>query len=329
MRKFLSVIVPRFQETERDIFPLLSSISGQVGVDFSDLEVIIANDGGGAGPLDVNFLGLFGLDISQIDLPENGGPGVARQAGLDAARGDYVMFCDADDALHNVGVLGALLQEAEKSVPDMLTSAWLEEVRDANGYRYITHDIENTWMHGKLFRRQFLTGNNIRFHDKLRVHEDSYFLAIAAAMAERNLHLPVTTYVWKYHPDSITRRDGAVYTYESIPTFIEACTMAYREIERRNPAQMEYKIVQFTLYNYFCFHQPGWQAPEHAGYLAAAEQAFTERITPFWGYWQNAAPEFIAQVYNEERAKSFVGGVEAETVAVWLNRLGLNHCEGR
>ena len=35
MRKFLSIVIPRYKETEREIFPLLSSISGQVGVDYS------------------------------------------------------------------------------------------------------------------------------------------------------------------------------------------------------------------------------------------------------------------------------------------------------
>jgi len=104
MSKFLSIIIPHYQEKERDLFPLLSSIAGQLGVDFSDIEVILANDGGGAGTLNQDFLSLFDCDIRQVELAENGGPGVARQAGLDAARGEYVMFCDADDALHNVGV---------------------------------------------------------------------------------------------------------------------------------------------------------------------------------------------------------------------------------
>ena len=45
MRKFLSIIIPRYKETEKEIFPLLSSINGQVGMDFSDIEVIIATDG--------------------------------------------------------------------------------------------------------------------------------------------------------------------------------------------------------------------------------------------------------------------------------------------
>lgn len=324
MRKFLSIVIPRYQETEMDIFPLLSSINIQVGIDFSDIEVIIANDGGNAGPLDENFLNLFRMDVRQVELEENGGPGVARQAGLDTAKGAYVMFCDADDSLHSVGVLGAMMQEAERTVADILTSSWLEEVRLPDGqYSYITHEIENTWMHGKLLRRAFLADRDIRFHPELRVHEDSYFLSIASAAAKNARYMPVTTYVWKFHPDSITRRDGAVYTYASIPTFIEANTMALKEVERIAPEQMRYKVVQFTIYNYFSFHQPGWQTPEHAEYLAAAEEAFVKYIAPYWHYWQDAPQEFIAEVYNQERGKSFVGGVENETVGAWLRRFGM------
>jgi len=324
MRKYLSIVIPRYKESEKEISPLLSSISGQIGIDFPDIEVIIANDGDGSGPLDKNFLALFDYDSRQINLPSNGGPGVARQAGMENATGEYVMFCDADDTLHNVGVLGAMMQEAEQSAPDLLYSSWLEEIVDQNGrFRYITHENENTWMHGKLLRRRFLEHGNIRFHDTLRVHEDSYFLCIAAAAAEKTAYLPATTYVWKYHPDSITRRDGAVYTYESIPTFIQACLMAHKEVERINPSQMEYKILQFTLYNYFCFHQPGWLAPENAKYLKAGETAFAAHIAPFWHYWKDAAPENIAQVYNQERSRSFVGCVEVETVGDWIQRIGL------
>ncbi len=140
MRKFLSIVVPRCKETEAEIFPLLSSIHNQAGIDFSDIEVLMANDGGDVPTLDKDFTELFNFQIKQINLKENGGPGVARQAGLDAAQGEYVMFCDADDLLHSVGVLGAFMQEAEKSVPDIITSSWLEELRNENGgYRYITH----------------------------------------------------------------------------------------------------------------------------------------------------------------------------------------------
>ena len=223
-----------------------------------------------------------------------------------------------------------MTQEAEKTAPDMLGSAWLEEIVDEAGrYRYITHENENTWMHGKLLRRQFLMQNNIRFHNDLRVHEDSYFLCVAASLAQRRGCVPITSYIWKYHPDSITRKDGASYTYDSIPEFIRACAMAHAEVEKRAPEQMEYKVLQFTLYNYFCFHQAGWQAPERKKNLEAAEKAFVTYMKPVWRYWRDAPREAIAGVYNEERAKSFMGGVESETVWEWIKRLGLEEDPGK
>lgn len=322
MRKFLSVIVPRYQESEAELFPLLSSVNTQVGFPFEDMELIIANDG--TEPVNEDFLRLFFYETRQATLEKNGGPGVARQAGLEAARGEYVLFCDADDILQNAGVLGALTQEAEKTAPDLLYTSWLEEQRAPDGrYVYITHERENTWMHGKLLRRQFLMQSGVRFHDKLRVHEDSYFLCIAAALAERSRFLPVTSYIWKWRADSITRRNGGAYTYDSIPVFIDACLLAHKEVERLRPEKMPYMTVQFVLYNYFTLHRPDWQTPEHEQHRKDAEDALREKIAPFWKYWEGAGRELIARVYNEERAKSFSGGVEAETLEAWIDRLGL------
>lgn len=325
MKKFVSIVIPRYKETEKDIFPLLSSINGQVGVDLSDIEAIIANDGKNeTAPLDGTFLSLFDFDIRQVTCEVNRGCGPARQAGIDIARGEYVICCDADDTLHSVGVLGAMMQEAEKNAPDMLITSWLEEVIDAKGaYQYITHENDNTWMHGKLYRRQFLIQNNIRFPDCLRVQEDSYFNNLASAFAERRQHLPVTSYVWKYSPDSTTRKNNGIYAYQSIPEFIRSCSMAYAEIERRAPQQLEYKILQFILYNYFSFHHPEWQNPKRSAYLKAAEDAFVTNVTPYLHYWNDAPKQTIADIYSQERNRSFTGYMEEETVSEWLKRLGL------
>lgn len=325
MRKFLSIIIPRYKETEKEIFPLLSSINGQVGMDFSDIEVIIATDGRENPELDQSFLELFEFPARQICLEENRGPGAARQAGLDHAEGEYVMFCDADDTIHNVGVLKALMQEAEMTAADILSSSWLEEVLDENGrYVYLEHSQENTWLHGKLLRRHFLIQNSIRFHEALRVHEDSYFLSIAADLAERNRHMPVTSYVWKYHPDSITRKNNGAYTYDSMPEFIRACTLAWREIEKRKPERLKGKVVQFVLYNYFTYHLPNWQVKEHESYLKTAEQAFVKAIAPFWHYWTEAPKEAVMDAYNSERQRTFIGSMENETLQEWIEKLNIN-----
>lgn len=323
MRKFLSIVIPRYRETEKEVFPLLSSINGQLGVDPDDIEIIIANDGGGLGPLDDDFLALFDIEIRQVNLEENRGPGVARQRGLDVARGDYVMFCDADDTLHSVGVLGALIQEAVTNVPDIITSEWLEEIKNPQTGKllYLPHQIENTWMHGKFLRRAFLQQNNIRFHDQLRVHEDSYLLSIAAAISSRNRHLAITSYVWKFRDDSITRRNEGIYTYEAFPTFVEACSMSHRELEQRGAANMEWKIIQFILYVYFSMQMKEWHDETHAKYLKESEETFAKWMVPFWHYWNDATPERRAEIYNQERSRSFNGRVERETIDSWAMRM--------
>ena len=81
--------------------------------------------------------------------------------------------------------------------------------------------------------------NEIRFPDFLRIQEDSYFNGLAASFAEKKSYVPVTSYVWKYNPDSTTRKNGGIYAYESIPDFIRSCSMVHKIIEKKNPEQME------------------------------------------------------------------------------------------
>ncbi len=323
MKKRLSIVIPRYRESEREVFPLLASIADQVGVGQREIEVIIANDGGGAGALNGDFLALFGLDIRQIQLERNGGCGVARQAAIDTAGGDYILCCDADDVLHNVGVLGAALEEAEKTAADILTTNFLEELLMPDGsYQYITHDGPvGCWMHGKFLRRQFLVQNNIRFHDDLKEHEDSYYLCIAMALSEQTRHMPIVSYVWKYNPNSITRHDGGIYTYECAPTYAKAMTMALETVERCRPEQMQQRVLQLMMYHYFTLHRADWLQPERAEYLSRTEDTLAKCLTQFLHYYKDADPAAIAQTYNFERNRNFAGGVETETFADWVGRV--------
>lgn len=325
MRKFLSIVVPRYQEAEREIFPLLSSISNQVGINFDNIEVLITTDGGGGPPLSKNFLGLFNFETKQFRRETNGGCGPARQTAMDEASGDYILCCDADDVLHNVGALAALIQEAESSAPDILISEFLEEVRTPDGcYHYIPHGPSECWMHGKLLRRKFLEQYNIRFHDDLKNHEDSYFLCISMSLAKHMLHLPATTYVWKFHPDSITRRCNGAYTYETAPEYVKAVTMAWETVEQLRPELMCERVIQFIHYNFFTLHRADWLEPEREKLLEKAETEFSRKIRPWMHYYYEAGCTVYADIYNAERNKSFQGGVETEALTAWLERLGLS-----
>lgn len=328
MSKKLSIIIPHYEETEMEIFPLLSSINIQVGINFDDIEVIISNDGGSNVELHNEFFSLFDYDVRQVYLDTNKGPGVSRQNGLDHAFGDYVMFCDADDCLHSVAVLGAFFNEIDQFHPDILSSSWLEEIKNQEGHlSYITKEIESTWMFGKVFKREFLSKHNIRFHNDLRVHEDSYILSIATELAESRRHLNMVTYVWKFNPNSITRRDNGIYSFNSMPTFIDALALSFKELENRGYKKLELKVCQFICYIYFIAQSERWNEEETTQYCINMENCFKEKIKPFWHYYESADNNMFKEIYSAERAKIFNNQIELEIFSEWLKRLGLKNKE--
>lgn len=95
----VSVVVPYYRSADV-IRRALDSVRSQT---LQPLEVIVVDDCSNDGmlPLLQSLVGEFGEERSKlIVLPANGGPGAARNAGWDAARGEYVAFLDADDAWH-------------------------------------------------------------------------------------------------------------------------------------------------------------------------------------------------------------------------------------
>lgn len=90
----VSVIVPVYK-AEKILRTCTDSILGQ---SFRDLELLLVDDGSpdGSGALCDAIAG----EDSRVRVlhQENGGVSSARNAGLAAARGDYIAFCDADDS---------------------------------------------------------------------------------------------------------------------------------------------------------------------------------------------------------------------------------------
>lgn len=326
MHKDLSIIIPYYKEEPQDVAPLLWSINNQVGIDFRKIEIILVNDGGD-NTLPDSLFEMINIDIDIIFLSnsENKGPGVARQTGLDKAHGEYVLFCDADDILHSVAVLGLFLAQIKENKPDIITTHWLEEVKTEDGMMYLTHTNEATWMHGKVFRQQFLTDNNIKFHPDFRVHEDTYFLALAYAHTQNITRVDIPTYVWKWHDNSITRRDNALYLFSSMPVHVKAVIAGFHELDKHVTEQMYYKVTQYLIYCYFTLHRAEWQADEVADYKREFETILSKEIKPYLHYFYESPQHFINTVYEQERMKSFTGHIESEPFYDWLENMGLSN----
>jgi glycosyltransferase involved in cell wall biosynthesis len=93
MKILLSVIIPSYNEGNT-ILSILEKVNNQKTKNV-DLEVIVINDGSNDETDDVIAQNQELLDV-YISMDKNGGKGAAVKKGLEVAKGDYVIFQDAD-----------------------------------------------------------------------------------------------------------------------------------------------------------------------------------------------------------------------------------------
>ncbi len=95
MSELLSVVIPTHDRPDR----LVEAVRSVLDQEFPELEVVVVDDG--SGPATADALDrIAGADARVVvvrhDTPR--GASAARNAGLDAARGELIGFCDDDDA---------------------------------------------------------------------------------------------------------------------------------------------------------------------------------------------------------------------------------------
>ncbi|MDX8458684.1 glycosyltransferase family 2 protein [Mesorhizobium humile] len=195
----------------------------QLGV---TVEVIVVDDQSRDGTLDVARA--YPQDIVKVvALPANRGPGGARNAGLDLARGRWVAVLDSDDAvlpdrlatmISRAEAAGAQIAVdnvqvvREDGTPDdtMFPAGYLEGLREISLADYIAGNLvfESRFNLGYLkpiFQRRFLDDNRLRYDEKLRIGEDYILLASALASGGRCAVEPSVGYVYHIRTGSISR----------------------------------------------------------------------------------------------------------------------------
>src|SRR5574344_1574395 len=85
----ISLIIPEYRADRNQLFQNLSLINAQTNFNFLKLEVLVVDDFSGADyATPIDFYKQFGnLTINVLNCTANGGPGVARQVGIDYAKG--------------------------------------------------------------------------------------------------------------------------------------------------------------------------------------------------------------------------------------------------
>ena len=225
----VSVIVTVYN-MERYVAECIGSVTSQT---FGDFEIVCVDDGSTDGSPNI-LAGLAATDARiRVIRQGNGGLSAARNAGLEAARGEYVLFLDSDDLLEPEALqtlytcakacdLDELFYTAEVfyesdedgRVPDFHPDYAYRNVypgpfsgRDAFIRLVRNRDLKDSTCL-QLFRRGFLEEEGIAFREGI-VHEDALFTMECLALAERVRIIDAPLYRRRVRPGSIMTGAGA------------------------------------------------------------------------------------------------------------------------
>lgn len=247
MVNLVDLIVPCYN-SNKTLPRLLSSILSQTISD--KIKVILVDDFGTDDY--TNIISTFQqyLNIELVRTDKNVGPGAARRIGMKKGKGKYIMFADSDDEMFNSFSVKLLVDKIEEENCDIVYSDFLEETNDN---KFITHNNDDVWVFGKIFRRSFIEKNGLYFNDT-RANEDFGFNTLCRFFA-KPVHLDATTYIWLKNDNSITRKNNGEYTFTCYDGQVENKIWAINEAtnKKANIENINNLVVDQFIYYYFCY----------------------------------------------------------------------------
>lgn len=321
----LDIIIPHYKEPWDLCKYLFDTIATQRGVLFDNIRVIVVNDGDFV-VLNEKLFEQYPFEVKYL-VKEHGGVSAARNYGLDHSDADYVMFCDIDDGfLSNYGL--HMMFSAMQEGLDTVCGSFIEETWDRDGSPIIVpHSRDLTFVHGKLYRRQFLVDNNLRFDPSLTIHEDGYFNMLTYAVATKvgkvkNIDTPF--YIWRWNGDSTVRRDSTDFVLKTYDHVMRARIALCDELKKRDLMD-EYEIsVCMTVCNsYYDFQKPPYRTQANQKYVREAEKSFKRFFDRHGKAFLNATNQRVGEIAKAARDNACKNGLlmEQEDIRSFLKRI--------
>lgn len=213
----VSVIVPVYK-AEKYLRRCVDSILAQT---FTDFELILVDDGSpdNCGTICDEY---YAKDSRVTVIHKaNGGVSSARNVGLDAASGKYIMFCDSDDFVspdwcntlfcaiqqypamflcHDVErvecVCNSVASSLSSTAPYMVQASFLDLYkRGISAYTF-----------NKIFDSEILRSSNLRFNENVHLGEDAIFCAQYCQRCKGCVYIDQPLYYYVQNPDSAMHR---------------------------------------------------------------------------------------------------------------------------
>ena len=219
VQRLISIIVPIYN-AEKYITQCVKSILGQT---YRHVEVILIDDGSTDSSLDI-CRGHASKDSRvKIIHQTNQGVSVARNKGVKASRGDFIMFVDADDYL-DLSIIEKMVNELSAGV-DIVMCNMTRLCMDGNlrpapyGWAFdgaldsdklvkeLIKELRITvggavW--GRLVNKE--NASQIKFDATMRVHEDQKWLLEVLQTCRKGIHMKEHLYFYRENDLSATKK---------------------------------------------------------------------------------------------------------------------------
>lgn len=295
----VSVIIPMYNAARF----IESSINALLDQTLKDIEILVMDDCSPDNSADIVNSVYADCDrVRYVKMAVNGGPGKARNRGIELAEGEYVTFLDADDGivpealerLYNAAVKfdADVVQSAGAYVPAMFPTPdnimltpddkMVASYKDADTREpmLISDDMNeriqglmagklggNVW--GKIFKKSFLVENNINMPD-LKLSEDTIMCLECLVKAKRYVVTPYFSIIYRMIGDSLSKGTKTIaFMHKTLDaTFggdiIVSDILKEQEYFRDKPDEVSNIIKWMDQAMEFCYIRPCYQQLDRA-----------------------------------------------------------------
>lgn len=261
----ISIIVPVYN-AEQYINTCINSIIEQSYIDW---ELLLVDDGSTDSSGDICDDYAKNDNRIKVFHKENGGVSCARNYGLDHAKGEWIAFVDADDWLdkyyleHFIENINADIIVAGYNYTDgtRVNQNTLEQkktsVLDIN---YNSEEGKSLlffpW--AKLYRRNIINENNLRFNKNMRMAEDTCFTMAYLGFCDSVSFIPSTSYYYRC-PTIISKYN---FSFNELRSHVDALTASTLTLTEKCGLDLEqFKKGMITIFffnykNYICSLTP-------------------------------------------------------------------------
>ena len=320
----LQILIPQYKETDEVVKPLLDSIAIQQNVDLkNEVGVIIVNDGSDVFLSD-NLLNSYPFKVEYFK-EEHGGVSATRDSCFNHSTADYVMFCDADDMFCNICGLWIIFNEIKNGGFDSLVSVFMEESRNPETKEvvYLNREMDSTFVHGKVHRRQYLIDNDIRWNHDLTIHEDSYFNIQCQKMSTNVKYCQVPFYLWRWRDESVCRHDPK-YILKTFNNMLDSSDACVQQFIKKNHITTAKQLVTSIIYDcYYTMNKKEWLDQENQDYRKATEKRFKDYYLKYKEYYDTIDEMEKNEIIVGMKNRMFQEGLMMESITFndWIKEI--------